>query len=192
MSSGQAIVDAEEPVRHVLTVDDFLKLDGAGAFSTLGIVELVDGEIFVLSPLYSPHGRATADLCTDINMAIRRAHLELVVHSPVSAWMDEHSLPQPDIVVTSTAADKWVTPDMVRLVVEVSQSTLRHEMQRKAALYARGGVPEYWIADLKGRRIVRMHQPAGERYGERAEFAFGDTVPSATIDALTVDTTALV
>lgn len=42
----------------MLTVDDFLILDEAGALEKLGRVELIDGEIYVLSPLFRPHARA--------------------------------------------------------------------------------------------------------------------------------------
>ena len=87
--------------------------------------------------------------------------------------------------------DDFVTPATARLLIEVSSSSLRHDLGRKAALYARTGVPEYWVADVKGRRIVRMHRPVEGTYTERAEFAFGAMVPSATIAGLTIDTAPL-
>jgi Uma2 family endonuclease len=190
MGSEQAIGELEDARRHLLTVDEFLALDEAGFFEPLGTVELVEGEIFVLSPLYIPHAKVTFELGFAIKLALRALGSDLIVLSPVSAMMNDKSLPQPDIVVGADQGGKWMTPEAARLFVEVSQSTLRHDLQRKAALYARTGVPEYWVADLTGRRIVQMHAPGEEGYAMRQEFAFGEVVPSATIDGLVVDTAA--
>lgn len=79
----------------------------------------------------------------------------------------------------------------MRLLVEVSDSSLGHDLGRKLRLYARTGVPEYWVADVNRRKIIRFHAPVGEEYAERTEFAFGVAVASATIAGLTVDTARL-
>ena len=75
--------------------------------------------------------------------------------------------------------------------MEVSDSSLRHDLGRKLRLYARTGVPEYWVADVNRRQIIRLHVPEGESYREQATFAFGEPVPSARIAGLTVDTARL-
>ena len=73
MGSEQAIVATPdtEPYRHLLTVRDFVTLDEAGAFERLGRVELIEGEIFVMAPLYFPHGRVHANLTIDVGNAVR-------------------------------------------------------------------------------------------------------------------------
>lgn len=192
MGDETAILDsAAAPYRHLLTVDEFLILDQAGAFRELGRVELIEGEIFVMAPLYRPHARALVELTTDLTNAVRTLGTSLQTLSPVSARLDLHSLPEPDLLVIDAAAageEEFVTPETLRLVVEVADSSLSHDLGRKLALYARTGVPEYWVADVNGREIVRLHAPAGDAYTERAVFAFGERVPAATIDGLTVDT----
>ena len=195
MGSEQAIIAVAEaePFRHRLTVRDFLILDEAGAFEGLGHVELIEGEIFVMAPLYIGHSRVLAELTIDLGNAVRSLSSTLQTLTPVSAKLDLHSLPEADVVVADLAGFEGdlVTLDIVRLLVEVSASSLRHDLGRKLRLYARTGVPEYWVADVDGRRIIRFHAPAGETYAERAEFAFGETIPSATIPGLTVDTSRL-
>ena len=190
MGSEQPILEAEGPIRHKLTVAEFLILDEAGAFDTKH-VELIDGEIYFLSPIHFPHARTVAVLTAEVEMTLRRVAPALQACSPVSAEFDEHNLPEADLIVVAPGDEKFVSPASVRLVVEVSASSLRHDLVRKAALYARGGVPEYWVVDVNGRRVIRLHAPADGAFGERTEFAFGDTVPSATINGLIVDTTAL-
>ena len=84
-----------------------------------------------------------------------------------------------------------INAEIVRLLIEVSASSLRHDLGPKLRLYARTSIPEYWVADVSARKIIRLHAPAGEDYLERATFAFGEPVPSATIPGLIVDTSRL-
>lgn len=190
MGSEPAIIRPKQPVRHRITVKEFLALDGAGFFDDQH-VELIDGEIFEMSPRYPSHSRVAAQLLMAIGLAVEKlGGLEAL--TPVSAHLDALSLPEADIVVAAPGSgDDFVTLSTVRILVEVSASSLRHDLGRKLRLYARTGVPEYCVADVKGRRIIRFHAPAGEDYAERAEFAFGEPVPSATIAGLTVDTARL-
>lgn len=192
MGSDQQISIAEaEPCRHLLTVRDFLTLDEAGAFDEIGRVELIEGEIFRMAPLHRPHARITMVLSGLIDAAVEALDAGIEALSEPSAELDPHSLPQADIVVADAADEDFVTPRTVRLLVEISASSLRHDLGPKLRLYARTGVSEYWVADVEGRRIIRFHAPAGEAYAERAAFAFGDVIPSATIPGLTVDTARL-
>lgn len=194
MGSQEAIARRLEggPRRHRLTVHDFLMLDEAGAFTGIGHVELIDGEIFTVAPLHAPHAWIQMELTVEIGLAVRQLP-DYRAYTPVSAELDVNSLPEADIVVARKGGDgRFVTAAFVQLLVEVADSSLRHDLGRKLRLYARAGVPEYWVADVKGRRIIRFHAPAGDAYDERTEFAFGDTVPSATIAGLTVDTARLV
>ena len=139
-------------------------------------------------------GSQDADIQVELTIAVglaARTVEGLAVAAPVSAELDSHNLPEADILVVQGASNRFVTPDMVRIMIEVSASSLRHDLGPKLKLYARTGVPEYWVADVNGRRIIRFHSPNGEQYAERAEFAFGEAVLSATIPGLVVDTSRL-
>ena len=94
-------------------------------------------------------------------------------------------------MIADAARESFVTPRTARLLIEISASSLRHDLGRKLRLYARTGVPEYWVADVGARQIIRMHAPSGEDYLERTTFAFGDIARSATIPGLTVSTSRL-
>ncbi len=54
--------------------------------------------------------------------------------------------------------------DDALLVIEVSDATLRKDMEVKTPLYARHGVPEVWIVDLQQNRIRYLRAPQGGRY----------------------------
>jgi len=190
MGFEQQIAEVEGPVRHKLTVEDFLILDAAGAFENVGRVELIDGEIFVMAPLRRPHARALMALIMSVGAAVE-ALSGIEALSSISARLDPNSLPEADIIIAERADDDFVTPATARLMIEVSDSPLRHDLGRKAALYARTGVPEYWVADVKGRRIIRMHDAIDGAYQARSEHPFGETIASVTIPGLTIDTTRL-
>jgi Uma2 family endonuclease len=59
-----------------------------------------------------------------------------------------------------TAAD-------ARLVIEVSDTTLRYDRKQKQSAYARAGIPEYWILNLLHRQVEVYRDPAGSRYRSR-------------------------
>lgn len=183
--------DVEGPIRHKLTVEEFLILDEAGAFPSQ-YTELIDGEIYVLSPIYLPHSRTLANMTIEVGLAVRRLGTALTCFTPVSTEIDDYNLPMPDLVVAEDdGGRRFMAREAVRLVVEVSSSTLRHDLVTKAELYARSMFPEYWVVDVADRRVVRMHGPTDGAFTRRDEYAFGSPVPSATIPGLVVDTASL-
>ncbi len=190
MTAEQPIVRPSEPTLHKITVAEFLALDEAGFFEERR-VELIDGEIYEMSPLHMGHGRVSAELAVAVGLALR-AFDGFEFTMPVSTELDQHSLLEADMtIVRKGAGDRLLSREYVQIVVEISATSLRYDLGRKLQLYARSGVPEYWVADVVGRRIIRFHAPAGEAYSRRAEFAFGDAVPAATITGLVVDTSRL-
>ncbi len=67
-------------------------------------------------------------------------------------------------------------PGDIRLVAEVSDSTLRDDLTVKAGLYARAGFPEYWVLDVTGRRIVVHRAPVNGVYGTVFVVADGEEI----------------
>jgi Uma2 family endonuclease len=68
------------------------------------------------------------------------------------------------------------------LLIEVSESTLRYDLETKARLYATHRVPEYWVVDLVNCRIVRHRAPRRAEYGQCDDVASG-AVPLPTSGA---------
>lgn len=71
-------------------------------------------------------------------------------------------MPEPDVAILRGSyrdyLDQHPTGTDVLLVVELSQSTQTRD-RAKAAIYARAGVPEYWIIDLGGQTIQLHRRP---------------------------------
>ena len=66
-------------------------------------------------------------------------------------------------------------PDLL-LVIEVSDSSLAYDLRVKAPLYARHGVPDYWVVDAV-RETIRVHRaPADGAHTDVEEYEAHDSV----------------
>ena len=179
------------PQRARLTAREFWLLADAGAFRDFVKTELIEGEIFVVNSVHSRHARAHAALTVELGMALRELGSDLVLLSTPSTVLSDDSIPEPDISLARVAEGKAVAGSETMLAVEISDSSLDFDLGRKQRLYARHGIPEYWVADVQQRRLVRMWSPRDEAYASSETHAFGGRVKSATIPGLAVDTAAL-
>lgn len=172
-----------------LTVDGFNMLAEGGELAGFERSELLDGDIYLMSPQYSRHGMAKAVLHEAL-LDWKRAHRpELVVLTEVSVAMPPHDEPMPDVILTRRPqGQRGVPVASVSLLIEVSNDTLKHDLGYKAALYARQGVPEYWVVDLGGQKVVRHAEPRADGYARIDEIGFGEVVGSLTLDGLEVET----
>ena len=55
-------------------------------------------------------------------------------------------------------------------------------------LYARHGVPEYWVCDVERKVILQHWSPGAEGYAERREVALGERIVAETVQGLAVET----
>ncbi len=55
--------------------------------------------------------------------------------------------------------NQWRVPD---LVVEISDTTLASDLDEKKQLYRTLAIPEYWVVDVKGKRVLAFQLVAGK------------------------------
>ncbi|OYY79267.1 MAG: hypothetical protein B7Y43_02225 [Sphingomonas sp. 28-62-20] len=174
------------PGKYRLRVEDYLTLDASGAFEGAR-TELIEGEVIVMSPQYRPHGMAKMALYDALRDALRSIGSPLTPVVEFSLEIDGHSLPEPDIMLTSEPMGEGAVPlASVALVIEVAGPTLASDLGTKARLYATAGVPEYWVADVEAKVIRQMWAPEGEAYAQACEVAFGERIEAATVAGLVV------
>lgn len=129
-------------------------------------VELIDGKIIQMPPQTEPHGIGVM-LAHKALMAAFGPGFTVRPQLPLSLGRD--SKPEPDVAVVKGAERDTLhrgAPTSPLLVVEVSLATLAFDRTRKLSLYARFGVPEYWIINLVDRQLEVYRGPAPDR--ERA------------------------
>lgn len=177
------------PLPVKLRVEDYLLLDESGAFDAYRKTELIEGDVYFMNAQHRPHARIKSRLHVLLAAALQKTAtgLEAVVEGSVA--IPPNNVPEPDIVITSEAEGDGLIPlASVRLIVEVSDTTLVFDLGTKAQLYASAGVPEYWVADVTAKVIHQMWAPKGEAYAQRREVAFGEQVEAMTIAGLAVKT----
>jgi len=139
--------------------------------------ELIEGELLQKMPKNEPHVFTTA---------LARAWAEsvfgaLYVRSQDPVALNEYSEPEPDVAVLSRTMREYLTlgtPPIsdVRLLIEVSDSTLDYDLTTKADLYARAGVVEYWVIDLPNRRLHVHQEPTENGYARVLALAESQTI----------------
>lgn len=177
------------------TNHEFERLVDAGAFGRAQ-VELLRGTIQKMNPQHVPHARIKRLLAEAINAGLQHAGLRWIVDQEVSVDVAEGFEPAPDIVVWDpTSAPPNLTGPVpgtaVRLVVEVASTTLADDLGEMLEDFAAGRVTEYWVADLKGRMILRHAGPTGSTYAQREPVRFGEAFAWLTQKTLQVDTSSL-
>lgn len=187
MTEHQIFNTTPLPVR--LTVDDYLLLEESGAFADYHKTELIDGEVLYMNAQHRAHARIKSRLFLRVTEALRGTDhlLEAIVEGSVQ--MRPHNIPEPDIVVTSESEGTGLIPiESVRLVIEVADSTLSFDLGRKAAMYSRNRVPEYWVVDVEAKTVHQAWNPSDEGYTERRTVALGETITAVTIGQMDVNT----
>lgn len=94
---------------------------------------------------------------------------------------DEFNDPEPDVAVLRGSVDDYLEhePDPaadVHLLVEVSNSSLKGDMTIKAQIYARHGLPEYWVVAIPNRELIVYRQPTAQGYASVQTFHDTDRV----------------
>jgi len=168
------------PTRHQFTVDDLKQFVATGVLSEDDRIELIEGELFDMSPINEPHAD-TVDTLNESLLPLVRPEGRLRVQNPVR--LSDLSIVQPDVAIVRRQGYRQhhPIPDDVLLLIEVSDSTLSFDLRTKVPLYARAGVPEVWIVDVNARIIHRFRQPEGSAYLLTDQLRSGDTI---SIDAL--------
>ena len=161
---------ASDSLRHKrFTREEFDRLLDIGFFDGQRF-ELIDGELIDKMGQKPPH-EYTIRVLTSWLSAIFPARCVLVQLSIEAAQGDrELSLPEPDLAVIAEDnpehRTRHVRGDEVLLAIEVADTSLRQDLVRKRAMYARAGVGEYWVVDIPGRRVVVHRTPVDEQWSE--------------------------
>jgi Uma2 family endonuclease len=161
---------AEMIARHAFTTDEWHRMGDAGLFDEDARVELLDGEIIDMAPIGSRHA-GTVNRLTRLLIGAVGERAVVAVQNPV--FLDKHSEPQPDLAVLAPRPDDYTVshaePGEIMLLVEVADSSLAYDRDRKAAYYAGVGVPQCWIIDLTTETVLdfRSPRPAGYEVVDR-------------------------
>jgi len=139
--------------------EQFEKMIEAGIFPPGTRAELIDGEIFSMTPQKRKHAAAIRAAEEALRAAFGTG-FDVQVQLPLA--LDPSSEPEPDLsVVRGSWRDyRDAHPPSAVLVVEVADTSLGFDRDRKGSLYARAGIADYWIVNLPAGRIEVYRDPA--------------------------------
>jgi len=150
---------------RLLTVQDYHCMAEAGIFHPEERVELIEGQIFQMAAKGTAHEAAI----TRTERLLRNRLGEQVLlrlQSPVQ--LNNYSEPEPDIAVVAPNPldyeDHHPTPSEVFLLVEVADTSLKHDREVKAPVYARSGIVDYWVLDVNERKLHVYRLPSSQGY----------------------------
>src|SRR6266849_2543083 len=126
---------------------EYDRLIDIGFFQTDDRIELIGGELIVAEPQSAEHYTAIRKSARALEAAFGRGW-EVRQQGPIA--LDDESEPEPDIAVVPGGSDDYrhAHPSRPALTMEISVSSLAIDRERKASLYARGGLSDYWILNL--------------------------------------------
>ena len=151
-------------------------------------VELLNGEIIDMSPIGPFHGGVT-DYLNEFFAAASKGRWRTRVQN--SLRLDDHSEPQPDLVLARPASDfyrkRHPQPDDVFLLVEISDSTLETDQTEKLPAYGRAGISEVWIVNLNDLTVEVYREPHFDGYGSKTVLRAGSQAAPLAFPDVVVD-----
>jgi Uma2 family endonuclease len=159
-------------VIHRFSVTEYYRLGELGLLDKR--TELIDGIIIDMEPI-GPWHADVVDILNRVFSEQAHGRFRVRVQQPID--LGPESQPQPDLVLCRPQrySDRHPGPAEIYLIVEVADTTLDFDLADKRALYVDAGITEYWVIDVRGKKIVRFvwggtEQRVGESKVSPVEF----------------------
>lgn len=166
-----------------LSVDQYHEMIRLGILTEDDAVELLEGVLVKKMPT-NPLHRAVAYRIRKWleNYAVDGWFVDTNVPITIAT---QNSEPEPDIYLVRGCSEDYLarhpSPQDAALIVEVSQTTLYRDRGLKKQIYARAGVPLFWIVNLRSKEIEVYSSPTTTAnppdYAPPAIYGMQDQVP---------------
>lgn len=160
---------------RLFDVDEYYRLAELGVLGPEERVELIEGEIVPKTAHDPKHSEALA-WCTNLfSQHFGASHL---VRVQLPLRLSKRSEPEPDLglLEKSKTSGRNSHPTFLDFVLEVANTSLAYDRHEKLLLYARAGIPEYWIVNVRDNQVEVFRDPQGQRYGDSFLRKAGDFV----------------
>ena len=176
-----------QPMRLRFTVDEFYKMFELGFIKDYEHAEIIDGELIKKMSVGELHA-AVVDFLNEFFVKNVPNKVRVRVQNPVR--VSDYSEPEPDLALTDlTKYDgrRHPQPVEVLLIVEVSDSTVEYDRNKKFPLYAEAEIPEPWLINLQNETIEIHTAPRGGIYSLIKVLRRGDTLQPETVPNLKIE-----
>jgi Uma2 family endonuclease len=183
-------VSAAEISRHRWTRSEYALL-----YDSEIRCELIDGEIYDMSPTKPRRAAVTNRLARLLNGMLDEATFTVGSQTPVV--LSDISEPEPDVWIAHLSFRAFIArkpePVDLSLVVEIADTSLRLDRDVKLSMYARAGVATAWLVDLNANTVTVCTSPVDGAYrsvetvGADGEVTLPWGVAMAVSDVLLLD-----
>ena len=144
-----------------ITVDWLRRAIDAGVIDEDARVELLSGELVVMTPANPPHSSMVRRLSRYLHERLQAAHFAVLIQMPIE--LGELSRPEPDLTIAKGPEGDYDTRDPtaadILLVIEVANTSLVKDREQKLPIYARAGISESWIVNIPERTLDVYRDP---------------------------------
>lgn len=148
--------------KRCFSAEEYHRMGETGIFRENEPIELIKGEIFHMSPIGTEHASCVDRLNRILHLSLGESYI-VRVQNPV--YISGDSEPEPDISILKFHPEFYARhhplPGDIAMIIEVSDTSLEYDRQIKLPLYAKAGIPEAWIVNLK-EGCVEIHSSPTE------------------------------
>ena len=176
-----------EPERRRFTVEEFQRMGEAGIIAPDERVELIDGEVYAMTPVGPRHIWSVIYLNKYL---LKLAGDDFFVSPQSGVTLGEGRQPYPDFALLRLRPGKLPgevpQAEDCALLVEVADSSADFDRTRKSRMYAGAKIPEYWVLDLPKDRVVVHRRPQAGAYRDVMEYGVNASFSSPVFGARTI------
>jgi Uma2 family endonuclease len=177
--------------RRRLTIDEYHRAGDAGVLGPSDRVELIGGEMIEMAPIGAKHFAKVNRLSRMLGLS---AGNEAIVSTQNPLSLPPYDEPQPDIALLKPRADdyekKLPAATDVLLIVEVADSTLKYDREVKLPIYARHGIVEVWLIDIRDETLLINRSPGSKGFKQVLKPRKNGTVTPLLLPNVTIDLAA--
>lgn len=168
-----------EPPRKRWTREECAVLEASGLWEQQHL-ELIEGELISKMGKKRPHTNAMVIMHAWLLRVFGEQFVNQEASMDVAPGDNAINEPEPDLIVLARPSREIRSgnpqPSDIRLLVEVSDTTVKFDLTVKARLYARAGIAEYWVVDVPARRIVVHRDPQDGQYRSVVAYSENESV----------------
>jgi Uma2 family endonuclease len=173
----------------MFTIDEYERMITCGAFAGPNEkrIELIRGELRMMSPQGAAHGELVGQLDDWSHDVVDRRRVKIRIQSSVEIPGFD-SQPEPDVVwaQAKSYARRRPRPDEILLLIEVADTSLAYDMGEKCRLYAESKIRDYWVFDIPNRSVHVFRDPTSGGYRTRHQFSASDCVTPLLVDGVSL------
>ncbi|MBD2395112.1 Uma2 family endonuclease [Cyanobacterium aponinum FACHB-4101] len=173
--------------RKKFAIEEYHQIIASGVLKEDYLIELINGEIFEMSPVGFRHASCVNKLNQLLSLKLGNKAI-ISIQNPIK--LNDNSEPQPDIVLLKPRHDFYAnqhpTVEDIFLLIEVADSSIEYDRTFKIPIYAENKVQEVWLVDLNQNLLEVYQNPQTNYYQNIKKLSSQDSITLTQPETITV------